>query len=243
MDGQFSYDKAHVCELKCKPDEEQLAFAMYANSPQRLFFCPANQIGIAETMANQVENYAKIDETMTGYGPGIGKLCLAKSNDDGSWYRGACLGNPDAETFTIFFVDYGFIENLPRSNLKIMDPVMLDTPFLANHCILEGFEDNSKEPEYTEDFGKIVEERMEFFSEHKIIVVKKVGDYFVVRVPALKDLQPKPSKPAEEAKQAQPTVEDKPKPTEEPKPTTVIDKEKEEQIRKLREELAKLGAA
>ena len=242
MDGQFSYDKAHVCELKIS-NEEQMAFSMFANSPQRLFFCPANQIGIAETMANQVENYAKIDETMTGYGPGIGKLCLAKSNDDGSWYRGACLGHPDTQTFSIFFVDYGFTEDLPRSNLKIMDPVMLETPFLANHCILEGFEDNSKEPEYTEDFGKIVEERMEFFSEHKITVVKKVGDYFVVRVPALKDLQPKPSKPAEEAKQSQPTVEDKPKPTEKPKPTTVIDKEKEEQIRKLREELAKLGAA
>ena len=229
MDGQFSYDKAHVCELKIS-NEEQMAISMFANSPQRLFFCPANQIGIAETMANQVENYAKIDETMTGYGPGIGKLCLAKSNDDGSWYRGACLGHPDTQTFSIFFVDYGFTEDLPRSNLKIMDPVMLETPFLANHCILEGFEDNDKEPEYTKDFGNIVEERMEAFSEHKITVVKKVGDAYVVRVPALKDLQPKPSKSAEETK---PKIEE---------PKTVIDKEKEEQIRKLREELAKLGA-
>merc|ERR1711874_279854 len=107
---------------------------------------------------------------------------------------------------------------------------MLETPFLANHCILEGFEDNDKEPEYTKDFGNIVEEKMEFFSEHKITVVKKVGDAYVVRLPALKDLQPKPSKSAEVTK---PKIEE---------PKTLIDKEKEEQIRKLREELAKLGA-
>ena len=225
IDGQFNYDKAHICELKSNPGEEQTAYALYADSPQRLFFCPANQIGIAEKLGNQIENYAKINENMTGFGPGVGKLCLAKSNDDGSWYRGACLGQ-EADTFEIFFVDYGFKEFLPRTNLKVMDPVMLETPFLANHCILEGFEDEARVAEYTKDFGVEIQEKIECFSDHQITVVKKIDGYFVVRVPALKGLKPKQSTPKE-------------KPVEEPKP---VDQEKEEQIRKLREQLALLGA-
>ena len=84
---------------------------MYADSPARIFVCPSNQIGIADKLSNQITNYAEIDPKMTGFGPGIGKLCLAKSNEDEAWYRGACLSQ-EKDEYRIFFVDYGFEVNV-----------------------------------------------------------------------------------------------------------------------------------
>ena len=108
IDGQFNYDKAHICELKSEPGLEQDAYVMYADSPARIFVCPSNQIGIADKLSNQITNYAQLDPKMTGFGPGIGKLCLAKSNEDEAWYRGACLAQENQDHYKIFFVDYGF---------------------------------------------------------------------------------------------------------------------------------------
>ena len=124
---------------------------------------------------------------------------------------------------------------MPRANLKVIDPVLLETPFLANQCVLEGFDDASKVEEYDKEFGKIVEERLEFMSEVKLSVVKKQGDYFIINVPKLKDLEPKSAAQVTESKPKSAQVA-------ESKPESPEESEKEKQIRKLREELAKLGA-
>ena len=88
---------------------------LYAENPQNIFVCPSNQIGLAENIATQVDNYAKIDENMVGFAPKIGKMCVAQSMDDDGWYRGACVGF-DEDKFVIFFVDYGFKEVLTSLN-------------------------------------------------------------------------------------------------------------------------------
>jgi hypothetical protein len=91
-----------------QPELEQEVTVMFADSPVRIFVCPNNQIGLAAKITEQVLTYCAIDETMVGFGPQIGKVCLAKSMDDDSWYRGACIGHGDKDLFEIFFVDYGF---------------------------------------------------------------------------------------------------------------------------------------
>ena len=119
MDGQFDYNKAHIAALvQDKPGLEQSVTILHAESPCRIFVCPNNQIGLADQITNQVAVYASIDETMVGFSPGLGKLCLAKSKDDDAWYRAACL-NFQGDEFNMFFADFGFCEVLPRDRLKV----------------------------------------------------------------------------------------------------------------------------
>ena len=152
---------------------------------------------MADKIAEQILAYVKIDETMVGFAPGKGKMCLAKSKDDNTWYRASCLNPLDDNQFEIFFVDYGFIEVLPRDRLKMIDPILMETVFLANHCILEGF-DNS-DPElvqiYEEKYGDIIKERVPFMTEKKLQVLKQHPDgYYVIHMPKMEDLNPKVAK-------------------------------------------------
>ena len=92
MDGQFNYDKAHLAALvPDKPDLLQNVFILHTESPQQIFVCPENQIGLAEKLSEQCEAYANIDKAMVGHSPSKGKLCLAQSKQDDSWYRAACI--------------------------------------------------------------------------------------------------------------------------------------------------------
>ena len=133
---------------------EQNVMVLYAENPQNIFVCPSNQIGLAENIATQVDNYAKIDENMVGFAPKIGKMCVAQSMDDDGWYRGACVGF-DEDKFVIFFVDYGFKEVLTRNRLKMIDPLLMKTVFFANHCVLKGFENSEMAPRFDEKYGQI----------------------------------------------------------------------------------------
>ena len=113
--GQFSYDKALVANLvPDDPNLEQEVFILYADSPCGIFVCPKSQIGSADQIFAQVNSFAGIDPDMVGYGPTVGKLCLAKSMEDGQWYRGACIG-VDGPDYVIFFVDFGFQVRIPAS--------------------------------------------------------------------------------------------------------------------------------
>jgi hypothetical protein len=109
MGGQINYDQVHLAALVAdQPDLEQDVIVMFADSPVRIFVCPSNQIGLAAKITEQVQTYCAIDENMVGFGPQVGKVCLAKSMEDDSWYRGACVGLGDNDMYEIFFVDYGF---------------------------------------------------------------------------------------------------------------------------------------
>merc|ERR1712025_1421873 len=136
VDGQFNYDKAHLAALvPDKPDLLQNVYILHTESPQQIFVCPENQIGLAETLSEQCENYANIDKAMVGYSPSKGKICLAQSKQDESWYRAACI-DVKGEEYEMFFVDFGFTEFLPKTRTKAINPKFMETPFLANHVCL-----------------------------------------------------------------------------------------------------------
>ena len=44
----------------------------------------------------------------------------------------------------MLFVDFGFTELLTKTRTKAIHPKLMETPFLANHVCLEGFEDKTK---------------------------------------------------------------------------------------------------
>jgi len=194
VDGQFNYDKAHLAALvPDKPDLLQNVYILHTESPQQIFVCPENQIGLAETLSEQCENYANIDKAMVGYSPSKGKICLAQSKQDDSWYRAACI-DIKGEEYEMFFVDYGFIELLPRIKMKAIHPKLMEVVFLANPVCLEGFEDMTKSKEYKDDFGEEISKLLEPFSMTKMKVIKqnKEEGYYIGRFKELKHMKPKP---------------------------------------------------
>ena len=88
IDGQYDYNKAHIAAL-AETEDEQDVFVLHADSPTRIYVCPSNQIGFAENITAEVNQFG--DLGMAGHSPNRGKLCLAKSLDDDSWYRAACV--------------------------------------------------------------------------------------------------------------------------------------------------------
>ena len=94
----------------------------------------------------------------------------------------------------MFFTDYGFTEILPRERLKMMDAKLMETVFLANHCILEGFEDPKRSEEFSKQFGDKVLEKLPPLTETKVKVVKNNKDesYYVIKVKELSDMKPAP---------------------------------------------------
>jgi len=194
VDGQFNYDKAHLAALvPDKPDLLQNVFILHTESPQQIFVCPENQIGLAEKLSEQCEAYANIDKAMVGHSPSKGKLCLAQSKQDDSWYRAACI-DIIGDEYEMFFVDYGFIELVPRIRMKAIHPKLMEVVFLANPVCLEGFEDMTKTKEYKDQFGEEVAQKLEPFSATKVKVVKqnKEEGYYIGRFKELKDMKPKP---------------------------------------------------
>jgi len=195
VDGQFSYDKAHIAALvPDKPDLGQNVYILHTESPQQIFVCPENQIGLAEKLAEQCETYANIDKDMVGHSPSKGKLCLAKSKEDDSWYRAACI-DINGDEYEMFFVDFGFMESLPRIRMKAIHPKLMETVFLANPVCLEGFEDMTKSKEYKDDFGDEVAKLLESSSMTKVKVVKQIQEegYYIGKFKELMHMKPKPS--------------------------------------------------
>ena len=69
----------------------------------------------------------------------------------------------------------------------------METVFLANHVVLEGFDDISKAEEYKKDFGDEIAGKLENFSDTKMKVVKQdeTSGRYIGRFKQLKDMKPK----------------------------------------------------
>jgi len=203
MGNEFNYDKVYTASLNANdPNTSQSAIVLHAESPTSIYICPLNQVGVADNVASQVNAYAEIDPKMVGYAPSIGKLCVVKSKEDDGWYRGACV-QLCGDEFEIFLVDYGFREVLPRDRIKMMDPSLMKTVFLANHCILDGFENEDLVDSYQKLYGQAIKDRFPFATEVKIRVVKHDKDkgYYVIRMPKTDDILPTKAKKLNDEKE------------------------------------------
>ena len=185
--GSFDYNKCHFAELNCNATEE-LVIVLNAESPAQIFVCPCNQIGLAEHLQDQIQSYvAATGGNFLGASPEPNHLCIAQSQDDNQWYRAVCCQEKGQDTYELLFVDYGNMEDVQRKNIMHMTEELMKTPILANHCVLEGFEDHKQSELYEKVFGKKVQTLLPPFEEEKIVVVRKLpksGSY-VVRIPRI----------------------------------------------------------
>jgi len=202
--GEFDYDPTHKAALVSdKPEMAQEVYILHSESPQKIYVCPENKMeSVLEPLTEMCEKFGNLDNNTTGFSPSMGKLCLAKSSDDGAWYRAVCLKNSGDE-HEMFFVDYGFVEKLSKTSLKAIHPKLMEAQFLANHVCLEGFEDLSKEAEYKKDFGEEVSNTLEPLTMTKVKVVESNSEkgFYVVQFKELKHLKPKSSSEDETIKE------------------------------------------
>ena len=88
--------------------------------------------------------------------------------------------------FTLFFADFGFIEDVSPANIVPVDASLMKTPLLANHCVLKGFEnlEGSVDAQTVEAVkGTIVANDL---AEIKVLEKTPGGGPAIIQVPALK---------------------------------------------------------
>merc|ERR1712179_439953 len=89
--------------------------------------------------------------------------------------------------YELMYVDYGNVEIVPRKNIMHMAEEIMKTPLLASHCVLEGFEDQSKSDLYKKSFGDKIQELLPMFEDVKLTVVKKIQNTatYIVQIPKI----------------------------------------------------------
>ena len=205
IEGMYDYNKCHFAEIKFDPNIkgfeilEQDVVILNAESPTQIFVCPSNQIGLAEHLQDQIRSYvAAVGDNFMGAAPIPNHLCIAKSMDDEQWYRAVCCKELGEDMYELMFVDFGNVENIERKNIMHMAEEIMKTPLLANHCVLEGFEDAKKSDIYQKVFGDQMQQLLPAFEETKITVIKKLPNTatYIVRISKIAsiispDLMPK----------------------------------------------------
>ena len=192
IEGMFDYNKCHFAEIqydeKCKDNPSQDVIILNAESPTEIFVCPTNQIGLAEDLSDQVRAYvAAVGDNYLGAAPVPNHLCIAKSEEDDQWYRAVCCKELGDDIYELMFVDYGNVEKVPRKHIMHMTDEIMQTPILATHCVLEGFEDATKRESYQKMFADEIKKQLPAFEETKIVVLNKLRNTstYIVRIPSI----------------------------------------------------------
>ena len=192
IEGMFDYNKCHFAEIqydeKCKDNPSQDVIILNAESPTEIFVCPTNQIGLAEDLSDQVRAYvAAVGDNYLGAAPLPNHLCIAKSEEDDQWYRAVCCKELGDDIYELMFVDYGNVEKVSRKHIMHMTDEIMQTPILANHCVLEGFEDATKRESYQKMFADEIKKQLPAFEETRVVVLNKLPNTstFIVRIPSI----------------------------------------------------------
>ena len=120
-------------------------------------------------------------------------MCVAKASDD-QWYRATCVehlphieGNEAPEQFRLLFADYGFQELVSPSNILPMNPELMKVPLLANHCILDGFQDESRMSEFQEKYSDVLKQLLPVEEIAKLKVTGKHSAASLIQVKGLEE--------------------------------------------------------
>lgn len=112
--------------------------ALFSYGPLLHAMAPQDQELITHVtgiMAGQIEAYC--NQEKNHYIPRQNELCLAPF--EGMWYRAVCLEPTATSTSSIInFVDFGNIETIPHTDLRIMIKDFMTTKTLASVCSVVG---------------------------------------------------------------------------------------------------------
>lgn len=80
-----------------------------------------------------------------------GELVAAQSSEDGRWYRAQVVTAEEGDLVTVFFVDFGFSERVPATQVKSLNPRFTHLPLQALEACLEADDDLEPSSEAFED--------------------------------------------------------------------------------------------
>ena len=102
------------------------------------FYCQLNSASeaIDVLMDSMYTFYAEEGKGSMIENPAVGSYCAAPFSD-GSWYRGK-LVHVTPDIASIFYVDYGNTEDVPRSDVRTLESQFCALPAQALRCSLEG---------------------------------------------------------------------------------------------------------
>ncbi|XP_036406171.1 tudor domain-containing protein 15 [Megalops cyprinoides] len=126
----FHYSLFHLSN-----GSKETVFVTHVCSPWELYF----QLDKNEEILDRIEKSVKICSEMHVSDVGQVRLCLAKYFVDGKWYRGLAYPVQSALHLNVFFVDYGNMQVVEKSNVLPIPKHATDlllVPMLALRCRL-----------------------------------------------------------------------------------------------------------
>lgn len=99
------------------------------------FWCQTTEMSssIRRLMQNLQSHYAVGHARPTGE-----SVCVARSPDDGMWYRARIMAGPRAPVVDVRFIDYGQVRRVPLRDVGPIDPAFLRLNAQAFQCCLFG---------------------------------------------------------------------------------------------------------
>lgn len=70
--------------------------------------------------------------------PVVEQICVARSPEDGIWYRAKIMAGPRSPAVDVRFIDYGHVQKVPLRDVRPIDPAFLRLNAQAFQCCLSG---------------------------------------------------------------------------------------------------------
>lgn len=129
---------------------------VFINSPSDFFIQLSPECLELEPIMDRIaETYEKDGETMQIFEAKYGKCCIAQYKEDLKWYR-AVIKSVERNHATVKFIDYGNIESVDFTKIKVIREEFMKLPIQAVQCKLLGLTStDDKETEYATFVEKI----------------------------------------------------------------------------------------
>lgn len=99
------------------------------------FWCQKTEksSSVRRLMQNLQSHYA-----FTHPRPIVESICVARSPDDGMWYRSKIMASPHSPVVAVRFIDFGHVQKVPLRDVRPIDPAFLRLNAQAFQCCLFG---------------------------------------------------------------------------------------------------------
>ncbi|GAB1597263.1 hypothetical protein Ahia01_000002700 [Argonauta hians] len=103
-------------------------------------------------LLKEFNTYLEEKDDGNGYTPCVDELVAAKFSQDNQWYRGQIISETSADTYEVFFVDYGNSECVHKLQLQPFPSQFTQYPKQALHCYIANVSRISDK----EDFSQLI---------------------------------------------------------------------------------------
>ena len=139
----FAANPCSAFKELCISSAQELKLTFLSCEDPSKFHCqPADRLQEFESMMDEIQDYVTSQSQSIGLSVGdlvIEQPVLAQFSEDDRWYRATVITtDEEADTISVFYVDFGNQETLPSSKLCPIPAKFLSLPKLELSCSLYG---------------------------------------------------------------------------------------------------------